>query len=216
MDENPDNYSDVDWSDGAEESNDEADVDITKSGGNDETLHLNIGTSTREECNERKRKRDTVVYTDEDRLNALRRHQTDLKVASYRALLVSKWCSDEFLSGVMVSLLPSSFFSLLNQQKNSSVDDLLRVANWFKKFFAKLKDTFLTADEGDFLALPMLCANFIVEFYRGFLGEEAYESRWQQDAMMWSKLLINKDRFQTRMMRFFSCFQVEMVAVLRI
>ena len=64
MDENPDNYSDVDWSDGAEESNDEADRDITKSGGNDETLHLNIGTSTREEHNEKKRKRDTVVYTD--------------------------------------------------------------------------------------------------------------------------------------------------------
>ena len=169
MDENPDNYSDVDWSDGAEESNDEADRDINKSGGNDETLHLNIGASTREEHNEKKRKRDTVVYTDEDRLNALSRHQTDLKAASYRALLVSRWCSDEFLSGVMISLLPFSFSSLLNQQKNSNVDDLLGVANWFKKFFTKLKDSFLTADEGDSLALPIIYNSRIRLFYRRFL-----------------------------------------------
>lgn len=149
MNENSDNYSDVDWSDEAGESEDEANRDVTQSQGNNETLHLNIGASTREERDDKKRKRDTVVYTDKDRSDALERHQTDLEEAYYRALLVSKWCNDEFLSAMMISLLPSSLSDLLNQQKNSNVDDLLRVANWFKKSFTKLKDTFLTADEGN-------------------------------------------------------------------
>ena len=148
MEDNADDYSDVDWSDGDGGSEDERNGDVSKSEDNDGTLTLNIGATVREE-NDKKRKRDTVTYNDEDRSKALGCHQTDLRTAYYRALLVSKWCNDEFLSALMLSLLPLNLSVLLSKQKNTNVQDILKVANWFKKYFRKIKDASLTADEGN-------------------------------------------------------------------
>ena len=156
-DEN-ENYSDVDWSDGAEGSDNETEG-VNRSEDHDGTLHLDIGAPARDN-DEKKRKRDTVVYTDEDRAQALEHHQNDLRTAYYRSLLVSKWCNHEFLSAVLTSLLPPTLSHVLQQQKNTNVDDVLKVANWFKKFFTKLKDTFLTADEGNSYS-----SNFNFEHY---------------------------------------------------
>jgi hypothetical protein len=89
-----------------------------------------------------------VIYTDEDRATALGIHQNDLRTTYYRALLVSKWCNDEFLGGTMISLLPVSLLHLVREEKNTCADDILAVANWFKQEFTKLKDNNLTADEG--------------------------------------------------------------------
>jgi hypothetical protein len=152
MDENDDNYSDVDWSDDA--GSDEEGVN--ESSGHSETLQIEIGGSTSECVDEKKRKREICTYNDEDRTTALERHQDDLRTSYYRAILVSKWCNDEVLAGMLVSLLPSNLLPLLSQKRNTNVEDVITVANWFKTKFTKLKDTFLTADEGECMTLYSL------------------------------------------------------------
>lgn len=144
MEENVDNYSDVDWSDdgGSDEEG------VNESSGHSETLQIDIGGSTNKCVDEKKRKREICSYNDEDRATALERHQDELRTSYYRAILVSKWCNDEVLAGMLVSLLPKSFLPLHSQKRNTNVEDVLAVANWFKKHFTKVKDTFLTADEG--------------------------------------------------------------------
>lgn len=153
MEENVDNYSDVEWSDDAG-----SDDGVNESAGHNETLQIEIGTSTSKGGDEKKRKREICSYNDEDRSLALERHQDDLRTSYYRAILVSKWCNDEILAGMLVSLLPKSLLLLQSQKRNTNVDDVLAVANWFKKNFTKLKDTFLTADEGEnILPIVELC-----------------------------------------------------------
>lgn len=149
MEENVDNYSDVDWSDDA--GSDEEGVN--ESSGHSETLQIDIGGSTNKNVDEKKRKREICSYNDEDRATALERHQDDLRTSYYRAILVSKWCNDEVLAGILVSLLPKSFLTLHSQKRNTNVEDVIAVANWFKKHFTKVKDTFLTADEGKHIML---------------------------------------------------------------
>lgn len=144
-DESDGNYSDVNWSDADGGSDDEN----RTSSENVETLHLVIGAAASVEADQKKRKREIAVYNDDDRISALQRHQDELRTAYYRALLVSKWCSDEFLAATMISLLPASLMQSDVHKRLTDADYVISVANWFKKYFRKLKDTFLTADEGD-------------------------------------------------------------------
>jgi hypothetical protein len=160
MEENVDNYSDVDWSDDA--GSDEEGVN--QSSGHSETLQIEIGGLTSNCVHENKRKREICTYNDEDRSTALERHQDDLRTSYYRAILVSKWCNDEVLAGMLVSLLPKSLLPLQSQKRNTNVEDVISVANWFKKNFTKLRDTFLTADEGERMIhwiLPSIAAIFL-------------------------------------------------------
>lgn len=169
MEENVDNYSDVDWSDDA--GSDEEGVN--ESAGHSETLQIDIGGSTSKAVDEKKRKREICTYNDEDRSTALERHQDDLRTSYYRAILLSKWCNDEVLAGMLVSLLPKVFLPLQSQKRNTNVEDVIAVANWFKKNFTKVKDTFLTADEGEHaLDSTLDCSNLsrvcfeTIKYYR--------------------------------------------------
>ena len=146
-DESDGNYSDVNWSDADGGSDDETKI----SSENVETLHLVIGTTAPLETDSKKRKREIAVYNDDDRISALQRHQDELRTAYYRALLVSKWCSNEFLAGTLMSLLPNNISLIKTDvyKKQTDANYVISVANWFKKYFRKLKDTFITADEGD-------------------------------------------------------------------
>ena len=144
-DESDGNYSDVNWSDADGGSDDEK----KESSENVETLHLVIGAAASVGADQKKRKREVAAYNDDDRITSLERHQEELRAAYYRALLVSKWCSDEFLAGTLISLLPTSLMQTDVSKRQTDVNHVISVANWFKKYFRKLKDTFLTADEGD-------------------------------------------------------------------
>lgn len=151
-DESDGNYSDVNWSDADGGSDDEN----KKSSENAETLHLVIGAAASVGIDQKKRKREIAAYNDDDRISALERHQDELRTAYYRALLVSKWCSDEFLAGTLISLLPTNLMQTEILGKQTDANYVISVANWFKKCFRKLKDTFLTADEGDDQLLKVL------------------------------------------------------------
>lgn len=145
MDAN-DDYSDVDWSDGdGGIKNDEGD----QSEGGDDTLHLNIGvTTSSSKKDDKKPKRVSVSYTVDEHAAAVRIHQSDLRSGYYRALLVSRWCDDDFLAAILISLLPTDLIHMSQKQRNTSVDDIEIIATWFTKEFTKLKDNCVTADEG--------------------------------------------------------------------
>ena len=151
-DEDDGNYSDVNWSDADGGSDDEN----KKSSENAETLHLVIWAAASVGVDQKKRKREIAAYNDDDRISALERHQDELRTAYYRALLVSKWCSDEFLAGTLISLLPTNLMQTDILEKQTDANYVISISNWFKKRFRKLKDTFLTADEGDDQLLKVL------------------------------------------------------------
>jgi hypothetical protein len=146
-----DDYSDVDWSDGeVVEDNNGNGVKNDENDEPDGTLHLNIGltTSSKKEDDKGKGKRVSVSYTNDDHDNAINIHQTDLRSAYYRALLVSRWCNDESLAATLISLLPTDLIHISQKQRNTSAEDIEVIANWFRKKFKKMKDEDLTFDEG--------------------------------------------------------------------
>jgi hypothetical protein len=107
-----------------------------------------LTTSSKKEDNKGKGKRVSVSYTNDDHDAAVNIHQTDLRSAYYRALLVSRWCNDEFLAATLISLLTTDLIRVSQKQRNTSVEDVEIIANWFKNTFKKMKDDDMTFDEG--------------------------------------------------------------------
>ena len=151
MEETGENYSDVDWSDEAESS----DEDALKANQSEETLHIDVGQSSASKSDAKKRKRSIAVYDEDDRETAIERHRKDLQIAFYRCLLVSKWCNHDLLAMTLISLLPNELMQTQHRERNCSFDYFCNIANWFKKAFRKHMDADLTAEEGD-LAVCLL------------------------------------------------------------
>jgi hypothetical protein len=166
MSEN-ENYSDVDWSDEEAEKNVDGTNDENEEA--DSTLHLNIGLTTSSKKDDKgKGKRVSVSYTNDDHDAAVNIHQTDLRSAYYRALLVSRWCNDESLAATLISLLPTDLIHLAQKQRNTSVEDVEIMANWFRKEFKKMKDEDMTFDEGrDGCCVTDLISDIIEKEKRG-------------------------------------------------
>jgi hypothetical protein len=98
MEENVDNYSDVDWSDDA--GSDEEGVN--ESAGHSETLQIDIGGSTSKAVDEKKRKREICTYNDEDRLTTSER----LIIVRY---YFQSGVMTKFSQGCWLAFYPKSF-----------------------------------------------------------------------------------------------------------